>query len=366
MANNRGGVNTGNGDANDAALSSQNLQDLAYAAYVKYPRVNRLREDIRECHSLSLATGRAHCMSLEGPTGAGKTSMLDGYCDGFPSGEQPDGTAHIPVLYVLTDSPVTVYTLSEQLLEALGDPAAAKGNQKSKNDRIVYYLKMVRCELVILDDFHNLTLIETDYKLALVSNWLKAIIKRSRVSFLVVGVTGKVEPILNSNPELSRFFSVRETLYPFSYDPKQGPDQEFDRFVAQVEKAIGMKLDTAWPRADMLFRLQYGTLGVVGNVMSLLRPAQAKALERGSAVIEMADLCAAFSKHLHKHVQTKYNPFEIGNNGKAATGINRLASSQLEEAETRKITPDNGRYRASRGKRRKGSDTDLDDIRKAS
>jgi Bacterial TniB protein len=356
MADTKDELYRGDGDLHDEGLSPLKAQDKAYAVYVKYPRVNRLRDDVMDCHALSTSTGRPHCMSLEGPTGTGKTSMLETYADSYSPGEQPDGTAHIQVLYVLVDSPVTVYTLSEQLLDALGDPAATKGNQKAKNDRIVYYLKLVKCELVILDDFHNLTLIETDYKLALVSHWLKAIIKRSKVSFLVVGITEKVEPILNSNPELSRFFSVRETLYPFNYDPKDGPNQEFDRFIGQVEKAIGMELDSAWPRADMLFRLQYGTLGVVSNVMSLLRPAQARALKQGKSMMEMADLCFAFEKHVQKHVHTKYNPFEVNDKGKAATGISRLASSQLEEAEARSATPHNGRYRASRGKRRKGEE----------
>ena len=352
MANKVDELDEGDATVKAMPLSPEELQERAYGTFVKYPRVNRLRKDIAECHALSVVTGRPHCMSLEGPTGAGKSSMLEKYMEDFPEGEQPDGTAHIRVCSILTDSPVTVFTLSEQLLEALGDPAATKGSQKSKNDRIVHYLKAVKCEQVILDDFHNLTFIETDYKLALVSNWLKAIIKRSGVSFLVIGVTGKVEPILRSNPELSRFFSVRETLYPFSYDPKQGAEQEFDKFVDQVEKAIGMHLDPEWPRADLLFRLQYGTLGVVGNFMSLLRPAQAKALERGSSVIGMVDLAAAFGRHLQEHVSTKYNPFETDTKGTATTGIVRLAAAQLEEADARKVIRDNGRYRVSRSKRK--------------
>jgi len=72
---------------------------------------------------------------------------------------------------------------------------------------------MIDCqvELVILDDFHHLIDKETNRILEQVSDWLKVLIKETGIPFLVVGIDGKVERILDANAQLSRLFAVRQT-----------------------------------------------------------------------------------------------------------------------------------------------------------
>lgn len=291
--------------------------ERAHAAFVSYPRLTLLQRDIEECRQISLMAQEPHCMSLEGPTGAGKSTLLERYKDSFPEVSMPDGTIHKPIVYVLTDGPITVKSMASRLLAGIGDPAYNKGTQNSLDDRIVYYLRKIGCQLVILDDFHNLTVLRTTFKFAQVSTWLKAIIKRSGVPFLVVGVTDEVEAILKANKELSRLFSVRETLYPFSFDAKdKSTVMEFEKFVAHIEDVLGLPLDPSGNRVAMLYRLHYATLGVVANLMNLLRSSQTRALERGGKFITMGDLSGAFKKHIQKHVERTQNPFDVSGLGK--------------------------------------------------
>lgn len=292
-----------------AVKPSDGVLSKAHAAFINYPRIKALADDIERCKRRSATAGSPHCMAMEGHSGAGKTTLIERYMDAYPTEETEEGT-RVPILYVLTPSPITVKGMVSTILEYLGDPAAHKGTQVALDSRLVHLLRACEVELVILDDFHNLIEAETVYMFSAVSHWLKALIKKSGIPFLVVGVEGRVEPILRSNPELSRLFARRETLYPFAWNVKdESTIKEFAKFIEHAERAIDTSLTTSIPRIDLLYRVHYATAGIVSNVMSLLRSAQEYALDGGSDVIELQHLAIAFDKDIAKNVQGRVNPF---------------------------------------------------------
>jgi hypothetical protein len=145
-------------------------------------------------------------------------------------------------------------------------------------------------ELVILDDFHHLIDKATNRILEQVSDWLKVLIKETGIPFLVVGIEGKVERILEANAQLSRLFAVRQTLQPFRCDPSDETSiHEFGRFVQYAEQVIGMPLPVTLPRLELLYRLHYATEGVVGNLMNLLRYAAWLTRQRNQEAITLTD-----------------------------------------------------------------------------
>jgi hypothetical protein len=147
--------------------------------------------------------------------------------------------------------------------------------------------------------------------LARVSDWLKVLIKETGIPFLVVGIEGKVDLILQANPQLSRLFAARESLQPFAWDATNlKTARDFSRFVEVVEKAVGLPLPKDVPRVEMLYRLHYATDGVVGNLLNLMRYAALLAQQRGQVQLDLALLARAFQHRLHQHLRTKVNPFE--------------------------------------------------------
>ena len=186
-------------------------------ALIRYPRFKALHSDIRECQEMSRLANEPQCMALEGVTGAGKSTLVQDYAALFPRIEQTDGT-RIPIFYAETPSPVTVKGMAATLLARLGDPGASHGTLWAMNFRLIRLMIDCQVELVILDDFHHLIDKETNRILEQVSDWLKVLIKETGIPFLVVGIEGKVERILETNAQLSRLFAVRQTLQPFRFD----------------------------------------------------------------------------------------------------------------------------------------------------
>jgi hypothetical protein len=290
----------------------------ANTTLVRYPRFNELHEDIRLCQEMSKIAGEPQCMVLEGVAGAGKSTLVRTYAEVFSRYETYSGTK-VPVFYMETPSPVTVKGMAARMLETLGDPAAHKGALWSMNSRLIHYVRACRVQIVILDDFHHLIDKETNRILETVSEWLKVLIKETNVPFLVVGIEGKVELILQSNEQLSRLFAVRETLEPFRWNSSDETTvKEFASFVKCIEKGIGMSLSDELPRAEFLHRLHYATDGVVGNVMNLMRFAtlmtQKQQMDgtQSDEALTLSVLSRAFTKRLHKHVPRKVNPFVAG------------------------------------------------------
>jgi hypothetical protein len=231
------------------------------------------------------------------------------YADSFQRTETQDGTG-IPVLYLEVPSPVGIKDLASAALKRMGDPAYERGTRASMTMRLIGLIKDCGMELVILDDFHHLIDSETNHILTEVSEWLKYLIKETGVPFLVVGIEGKVELILQANAQLSRLFAARETLPPFRWETGHPQTiQEFAHFVDYVEKAVEKPLSSEVRRTEMLYRIHYATDGVVGNVMNLIRFAAMLCEMRGKSDIGLAILSLAFQQRLAKHLSTKCNPF---------------------------------------------------------
>jgi hypothetical protein len=315
----------------------------ANTALIRYPRFKALHNDIRECQEMSRLSNEPQCMSLEGVTGAGKSTLVRDYVSLFPRVEELDGT-RIPIFYAETPSPVTVKGMAATMLAHMGDPAAHRGTLWSMNFRLIRLMIDCQVELVILDDFHHLIDNETNRILEQVSDWLKVLIKETGIPFLVVGIEGKVERILETNAQLSRLFAVRQLLEPFHCNPKdEASIQEFARFIQYAQQVTGIPFPVGLPRMELLYRLHYATEGVVGNLMNLLRYAAWLAREQHQETITLPVLATAYDKRLSKHLKRKDNPFLASPNeqftpSNAVQGENLVHNSTIQKQRQPSVT----------------------------
>lgn len=277
---------------------------------IRYKQFEDIEKDITECKETSRDTGEPQCMALEGQTGVGKTTIVKEFSRRYPAYDVEDRTI-VPVLYVETPSPATVKDMAITMLTALGDPLPGHGTTATLNYRLSHLIRECQVELVILDEFQHLIDSETNRVLNKVSDWLKSLIKTTNVPYLVVGIEGRVEPILRANAQLSRLFAVREVLRPFEWDANNPESlSEFNSFVATFTNEIGTRFDMETDRIHLLYRLHQATRGFAGNLINLLRYAENLRKAKGLSHIGLANLAIAYDKRLKKHLLIGKNPFE--------------------------------------------------------
>ena len=302
---------------------------------IEYPHFKKLHLDIEECQESSKTSMEPMCMSLTGPSGAGKSTLVKEYTIAFQRTITQTRTI-VPVLYVETPSPVTVKSMCSTMLDALGDPAAFKGTLASMNHRLIGFIQDCDVELIILDEFHHLIDSETNKILEKVSDWLKSLIKKTGKPFLVVGIDGKVEIILRTNPQLSRLFPIREKILPLVYEPTQA--NEFVQFVVHAEIALKMQLTNTILRAELLHRLHYASDGIIGHIMNLMRYAAMNARNEGHETIEEVDLSRAFERRIANVLWKKVNPFKE-TVGEEFSPPKNLELDTLPEGQARRRNP---------------------------
>jgi len=276
---------------------------------IYHPRFQELHARITDCLAATAEYGEPECLCLMGATGVGKTTLVRSYVAAFPRRETERGTRS-PVLYLETPHPITVKGMTSALLDALGDPLAFKGTQPEMNARLQNFLADCGVRLVILDDFHHLIDKQTNRILRDVSEWLKVLIKNTGIVYLVVGIEGEVERILNANKQLSRLF-VREYMLPFRWRPDE-PESitDFARLMSYVQTVLEVKLTVAEPWPILLFRIHLATDGVMSNIMNLFRQAVRIQQRQGlvGQPLSLDVLADAYSQRLQPHVGVD-NPF---------------------------------------------------------
>jgi energy-coupling factor transporter ATP-binding protein EcfA2 len=278
-------------------------------AIIQHPRFQELHARITECLEATVFGNEPECLCLIGETGVGKTTLVRSYAAAFPRYETELGTRN-PILYLETPHPVTVKGMTAALLHALGDPRAFQGTQPEMNARLQGFIADCEVKLVILDDFHHLIDKQTNRVLRDVSEWLKVLIKNTGVVYLVVGLEGEVERILNANRQLSRLF-VRECLRPFQWNPDETATiADFAKLISYTSEALGVTLAQEEPWPVLLFRIHLATDGVMSNIMNLLQKArriQQRSGQDGQPV-SLGVLGEAYMERLQAHVG-RDNPF---------------------------------------------------------
>ncbi len=276
---------------------------------VKYPRWNKILEEIERCHRLQRYAAEPPGCFLVGRTGAGKSTLLESYAKRYPPIVDETGRRQ-PVVLVSNPSTGSIKDLATAILQALGDPRAERGTVGNKTYRIKQYFRDCKVELLILDELQSFVDRESLRVLHNASNWLKDLIKQARVVCVLAGLEGDAEEVVNTNEQLARMFPDPIHLNPFGWDEtKLDGGDEFRKFLMQLEQIFPLKESSHLADEERAWRCFVASGGVISYVMALIRRAAHLALETGREHIDDALLEQAFTQQLSGERRGIPNPF---------------------------------------------------------
>jgi hypothetical protein len=282
------------------------LLDRSERIVVKYPLFRMAIARIQECFDSHDATAEPDCCPLVGESGCGKTTIILHFASLHPRVDHKWGV-EVPVLVAKVPARTTVKSFAETLLYRLGDPLWSRGNTVSKSIRLRELVKRCKVRLLALDEFQHFVDVQRASVVNDVADWLKEQVEEARLAIVVAGLQRCLE-VLRQNEQLRRRFSATLRVGAFRWEFKEDRTT-YRAFLRAVQDQLPEYEMPSLSDLDMAFRLHYGSYGLIGYTMKIIRGAARIARCHPRRQITLRTLSQSFAEHVWAERLDDPNPF---------------------------------------------------------
>ncbi len=280
--------------------------DRSERILVKYPLFRTAIARIQECFDSHDATAEPGCCPLVGESGSGKTTIISYFASLHPRVDHKWGV-EVPVLVAKVPARPTVKSFAETLLYQMGDPLWSRGNTVSKSIRLRELIKLCRVRLLALDEFQHFVDVRRASIVNDVADWLKEQVEEAGLAIVVAGLPRCLE-VLRQNEQLRRRFSATLRVGAFRWEVKEDRTT-YRAFLRAVQEQLPEYEMPSLSDLDMAFRMHYGSYGLVGYTMKIIRGAARIARSHPRRQITTRTLSQAFAEHVWAERLDDPNPF---------------------------------------------------------
>jgi len=273
---------------------------------ISHPQFEHAYQYFVDAYRMKVTVDMPQNIICVGPSGTGKSTLKEKMKDAYPA-KKVDVKHIIPVLVVDTPSVPTIKNIAEEMLVQLGDPIFYKGTAIEKTNRILNFIVTCEVKMVIFDELQHFIDSGGKHVSRQVSDWLKTVIDRARVSVVLMGLE-RSEELLFINEQLRRRFSRRVNILPFDINQK-APRNSFIGVIRILDEEIGLSNRIDLKNKKMIKSFYFASNGIIDYLVKLFVGAyeQAIYMELDELMVECFE--AAFSENIWAEGTEKLNPF---------------------------------------------------------
>ena len=275
-----------------------------------HSRFNQAITQIAELHHHCKHNRVGKGYMVIGPSGVGKSTVLNYYWKNFPIIQAKQKTI-IPILFILSPSLPSASNLAEAILLALGDPLTKSRARppvgESFTNRVYEMLKACEVEMILIDEVQHVSHVPSIFHYRVVVDWLKNMIEKTRIPVVIFGLEAS-ELVVKSSQQLSRRFSSQFKISAFNLND----DQDFIEFRAVMkglQEALPLSVAEPLYEANLARRFLVASNGLLGYLSPILEEAVVVATKAGLNQLDMQTYAAAFRKNVWSEVPDRLNPF---------------------------------------------------------
>ena len=281
---------------------------------ITHPAFTALLAELDRCHLYAhhISTSNPPCLSILGATGAGKTTLIEEWLtrQKYRRSETISGSLR-PYLYVSVPAKASIKGTAAAFLTTLGDPNPGRGTQWNMVTRLYALIKSCQVRMIFVDEFQHILNRDTQRVLNDVADFLKDLINQTNIPMILVGQPGEAEPILQTNPPLSRRIGSPRYLKPFPWERSEPCTiSAFCTLMESIDQELPLD-PSGLSEPDTAFRFHYATDGYLGWIMQVVRHAAYLAIETGCSTLTRPLCHLAYYACIAGTVlgQGKTNPF---------------------------------------------------------
>lgn len=284
-------------------MKNQNNSFTLCNSFVDYPQCTHALNRLREVHEASRRSKKGKGIALLGPSGVGKTSVLQEYVRSYlPAKAQFNAK---PIIFVEVPSSPTPKSLGEAVLTAMGDQFAHRGSAEEKLFRIVTLLQGLHTELIIFDEAQHLVE-RRRTPTGATTDWLKNLLNASKVAVVLAGLK-KTEQLLSANEQLRRRFSATAYYNRFEISSDDNATT-FAKLLLSFHAALPVPSLKFAAKANIT-RFYQASFGLIDYLIKIIDRA-VWLVENGEAKeIDLAILAQAFRDEVWSQAPDNRNPF---------------------------------------------------------
>jgi type II secretory pathway predicted ATPase ExeA len=304
--------------------------------YIDHEQSRSVRQKLKtRLKSGTLPAGPAAKLTLlTAETGTGKSSTIEDFIRQTCPGSGIN-SSESSILYVSLPMPCSIKGMTEEILEALGDPLSQCTSTASRNStRIIKIMTARKLRLFIIDEFQHLIDSDRSKILHATTDWLKVLLDKAKVPVVCVGLPNAIQ-IINSNAQLERRVTRYIEMRPFDWN-NAGAILEFRAFLRYYEDNLPFDDPSNLNEPSLAEAIHQATGGYIGKIAQLLTEAAEVSMNRadGPDAILVPDLASAYEGFARKGL----NPFAL-----EAVSIHTQLSERVVNAKS-------GRRRCAIGK----------------
>lgn len=265
-----------------------------------------LERKYQQISHLTASTG----ITLTGPTGSGKTSLLTNFIKRHESETKRTSEGLIcPIISVTVPAYPAMKPFLASILSELGDPPHGRNESIEKvTKRLITLIHNCGIKVLILEEFQHF-LIGRDAKLNQTADLLKTIMDKTKILLIVSGLRETTQ-LLSVNTQLGRRCSARLELKRFNWNTPH----EREEFIAIMESFKGKILSEGWqlpslPWNELIWMFHAASDGNICHVKALLVEAIDVCLFEKRQSITIHDLHAAWYDIIQSVLPDGQNPF---------------------------------------------------------
>lgn len=312
---------------------------------VPHTAFNRAIKSLDQCFEYAQGCSEPVCLALLGESRTGKSRVLEECYVKHQRHRTLEGMV-VPIVRVKAPSKPTVKGLVEMMLHDMGDPRSSNGTENRKTTRLLELMRGASTRMLMVDEFQHFYDKVSHKVMHHVADWLKIVVDEARIALVVSGIP-TCRAVLDQNEQLSGRFLAPIGMPRFNWN-NDDHREEFEAILAAFHESMSRHFNL--PELDsegMAFRFYYGTGGLIGYVVKMLRQAVWDALDEGRKVITVADLADAHQRSVWATDGiVGIRPFDLS----ASLEPNELSLSMAVQVGVKAEEPDPKRKVAARKK----------------